>query len=69
MLQEEGNTVHVRVSLNTVRLTEVCLIDTVDLCQLNVLLLQSGSRFLVVRCQRLTMTTPIYLLLLNIIGS
>ena len=31
MLQEEGNTVHVRVSLNTVRLTEVCLIDTVDL--------------------------------------
>lgn len=60
---------YIRISLNTVRLAQVGLVDTVDLCQLNVLLLQSGSRLLVMRCQRLTVTTPVYSPMLEHIGA
>ena len=47
-----------RVSLNTVRLTEVRLIDAVDLSQLDALLLQSGSSLLVMGSESFAVTTP-----------
>lgn len=49
-----------RVSLNTVGLAEICLVDAIDLSQLDVLLLQSGSGLLVMRGKCLAVTTPMH---------
>ena len=49
---------NIRVALNSIRLAKVRLVDTVDLGELNVLLLEAGSSLLVVGSQSLAVTAP-----------
>ena len=49
---------YLRVSLDFVLLSEVGLVHTVDLCELDVLLLQGGGGLLVVGSEGLAVATP-----------
>ena len=53
-----ANERYARVALNAIRLAEVRLVHAVDLCQLDVLLLERGGRFLIVGRKSLAVTAP-----------
>ena len=58
MLHGSSGVKYVRVATDTFRLAEVRLIDTVDLGQLDIFLLQSGGGLLIMGRESLAVTTP-----------
>ena len=55
----ENAKVNSRVTLDAMRLAEVCLVDTIDFGKFDVLLLESGGCFLVMGSKNFAVTAPV----------